>query len=304
MGGQVADAPRDQIFWLHPVEQILIIGVDTKHKEGQHRLWDRRNENELDEGMVENVAVNGVRTPTKVKKISRKMVAEDPLLEEKHVGMFMMAWGRTRTRWARAAMKLPSRRGKPPIRVPALVSEADIGELAKEAKQENAVRVQTDPIQEALDIKQMREQGYSIDEIRTSYGLKTDAQVHGKLRILKLSETVQDALRAKKISLFAAMRLVKYDDDEQDSRLADMLAAVGDGKVTEETVRRSTTSSSEVKGLSKPIMRKLIALDLDSIEDKKVREAVRDAFRVASGAATARVIPGLSKALREIGYQE
>lgn len=303
MGGQVADAPRDQIFWLHPTEQIVIIGVDTRHKEGEHRLWDRRSENPLDEGMVQNVAAVGVHTPTKVKKITRKMVEADPCFDQEHIGMFMVAWGRTRTRWARAAMKLPSRRGKPPIRVPAIVSELDVGELAKQAKTENAVRVQTDPIQEALDIKLMREQGYSIEEIKLSYGLKSDAAVHAKLRVLKASEGVRDALRDKRITPTAAARLMKYDEGEQDERLAEMLAAAGDGRVTESTVRRKTTKSDEAKGLSKAEMRKLAELDLESI-DEEIREVVRNAFRVASGKATARVIPGLAKALRQIGYQE
>lgn len=296
MGGQVADAPRDQIFWLHPIEQIVIIGVDTRHKEGDHRLWDRRNDNPLDEGMIENVAANGVKVPTKVKKITRKMVEADPLFDEKHIGMFLMAWGRTRTRWARAAMKLPSRRGKPPIRVPAIVSDADISELAKESKVENAVRVQVDPIQEALDIKLLKEQGYSIDEIRVSYGLKTDAQVHAKLRVLKLSERVQDALRAKKISTSAAMRLAKYDEAEQDRRLARVLEAVGPARATEESVRKSTTAADSLKGLSKPLMRKLADV-------KTLHPLLRRFMRVASGEKEARTCPGLAKALREIGYE-
>lgn len=299
MGAQATDAPRHQFFDLHPFDDIVIIGLDTKHKEGEHKLWCRRIFNPLDEGMVANVDKYKVRSPIKVKKIDAQMIEEDPLLEGL-LGKYIAGWGRTRTRWARAAtLRRRKRRAADPlVRVPAIIVERHVtfDELARESKLENAVRVQTNPIQEALDIQAMIDDGEPLEQIRIAYGLKTAGALAAKRRVLKLCDSAQSALISGKISTSAALRLVKYDHEEQESRLEDMFAALRDGDtVTEETVRRSTTSSEAAKGLSRATLRELA-------ECKTLHPLLRRFARVVAGEREAKSCPTLSKSLRELGY--
>ena len=59
MGKQALDFKRGATFKIPPARP-LVIGVDTKHKKGEHPLWDPRSFWDLNPDVIESMVEHGV----------------------------------------------------------------------------------------------------------------------------------------------------------------------------------------------------------------------------------------------------
>ena len=101
-------------------------------------------------------------------------------------------------------------------KVPAVIIDLNDNESAEVAIVENIQRKNLSPIEEAKSYKKLLDRGYlTQDELASRMG-KTQGAISNKLRLLNLSQEVQDALLNNQISERHARSLLRLDkDDEQ-----------------------------------------------------------------------------------------
>ena len=99
--------------------------------------------------------------------------------------------------------------------IPAIITDVDDKESAEIALIENVQRQDMTPIEEAISYKKILDMGYITQtELATKLG-KTQSTIANKLRLLNLSEEVQDALLEEKISERHARSLLRVDKKDQ-----------------------------------------------------------------------------------------
>ena len=99
--------------------------------------------------------------------------------------------------------------------IPAIITDVDDKESAEIALIENVQRQDMTPIEEAISYKKILDMGYITQtELAIKLG-KTQSTIANKLRLLNLSEEVQDALLEEKISERHARSLLKVDKKDQ-----------------------------------------------------------------------------------------
>ncbi len=100
-------------------------------------------------------------------------------------------------------------------KVPAVVIDLNDNESAEVAIVENIQRKNLSAIEEARSYKKLLDRGYlTQEELATRMG-KTQGAISNKLRLLNLSEEVQDALLNNEISERHARSLLKIEDKEE-----------------------------------------------------------------------------------------
>ena len=101
-------------------------------------------------------------------------------------------------------------------KVPAIIIDLNDNESAEVAIVENIQRKNLSPIEEAKSYKKLLDRGYlTQDELASRMG-KTQGSISNKLRLLNLSQDVQDALLNNQISERHARSLLKLEkEDEQ-----------------------------------------------------------------------------------------
>ena len=100
-------------------------------------------------------------------------------------------------------------------KVPAIVIDLNDNESAEVAIVENIQRKNLSPIEEAKSFKKLLDRGYlTQDELAASMG-KTQGAISNKLRLLNLSEDVQDALLNNQISERHARSLLKLENEDE-----------------------------------------------------------------------------------------
>ena len=106
-------------------------------------------------------------------------------------------------------------------KVPAVIIDLNDNESAEVAIVENIQRKNLSPIEEAKSYKKLLDRGYlTQDELASRMG-KTQGAISNKLRLLNLSQEVQDALLNNQISERHARSLLRLDkDDEQQEVLS------------------------------------------------------------------------------------
>ena len=99
--------------------------------------------------------------------------------------------------------------------IPAIITDVDDKESAEIALIENVQRQDMTPIEEAISYKKILDMGYITQtELAIKLG-KTQSTIANKLRLLNLSEEVQDALLEEKISERHARSLLRVDKKAQ-----------------------------------------------------------------------------------------
>ena len=97
-------------------------------------------------------------------------------------------------------------------KVPAIIIDLNDNESAEVAIVENIQRKNLSPIEEAKSYKKLLDRGYlTQDELASRMG-KTQGSISNKLRLLNLSNDVQDALLNNKISERHARSLLKIEN--------------------------------------------------------------------------------------------
>ena len=100
-------------------------------------------------------------------------------------------------------------------KVPAVVIDLNDNESAEVAIVENIQRKNLSPIEEAKSYKKLLDRGYlTQDELASRMG-KTQGAISNKLRLLNLSQDVQDALLNNQISERHARSLLKLENEDE-----------------------------------------------------------------------------------------
>lgn len=156
-----------------------------------------------------------------------------PLVARKHEGRYILIAGERRLRAAGLAGL---------HEVPVVVRDAEApAEQLELALVENLQRADLDPIESALGYERLvQEYGYTQEEVATRVG-KNRATVANALRLLKLPEFVQEAVRDGRLSAGHARALVPVEDVEQLRELvARILAQHLSVRATERLVATAT----------------------------------------------------------------
>ena len=106
-------------------------------------------------------------------------------------------------------------------KVPAFIINLNDNESAEVAIVENIQRRDLSPIEEAKSYKKLLDRGYLTQDQLASRMGKAQATISNKLRLLNLSESVQDALLNNKISERHARSLLKIESKEKQKELLD-----------------------------------------------------------------------------------
>lgn len=124
--------------------------------------------------------------------------------------------------------------------IPAIVTDLNDKDSAEVALIENVQRQNLTPIEEAISYKKILDMGYLTQEALAEKLGKTQSTIANKLRLLNLSDEVQEALLNEKISERHARSLLKINDQSKQNTLLDRI-------ITERLTVRKT--DEEIKNM-------------------------------------------------------
>lgn len=292
MGKQaIPGAGRGQVFYI-PADRVTIIGFDTKHKKGEHPLWDERAAEPPSESLVRNIAVHGVKNAVKIRKNG---LHEKGPYEGEHV--LEVIDGRDRTKSCREAAKRADKAGEV---APLLKVEFERGSedaqvstmiMLNEQRKDDGIMVKAAKATRVLGM------GHTEEQVANLFGVEVQS-VNRWRKLVELAPAVQRAIELGKISATAAVRLHKLGHDEQIEKLAELIAngqrptaAQASDKVKPETKRRS------VQLLPKRKLNKIIQ---DEQWVASLSEDAQALLRVFYGDKRAvGLVPGLRERLKE-----
>ena len=107
--------------------------------------------------------------------------------------------------------------------IPAIVNDLDDKNSSEIAIIENIQRQNLTPIEEAISYKRIIDMGYLTQEQLARKIGKSQSAIANKIRLLKLSDNVQDALMEKKISERHARSLLKLDSLKKQDELLEKI---------------------------------------------------------------------------------
>ena len=107
--------------------------------------------------------------------------------------------------------------------IPAIVSNLDDKESSEIAVIENIQRQNLTPIEEAISYKRIIDMGYVTQEDLAKKVGKSQSAIANKIRLLRLSDNVQEALMEKRISERHARSLLKLESLKKQDELLDRI---------------------------------------------------------------------------------
>ena len=127
--------------------------------------------------------------------------------------------------------------------IPAIITDLNDKDSAEIALIENVQRQNLTPIEEAVSYKKILDMGYmNQSELAEKLG-KKQSTVANKLRLLNLTDTVQEALLQEKISERHARSLLRLPKDKQDEMLDRITRERMTVRKTDEEINKILTSS-------------------------------------------------------------
>ncbi len=246
---------RKSAYTANPRE-LTIIGRDTKHKRGEHPLWDERAAREVDEAMVCNIMVYGVIEPVTVVRDGDGFNVVD---------------GRGRVMAAREANKRLKKQGSKELRIPVLMRDGDDSRLFGVMVSANEHRRADDVLVKAQKAGRMLDFDATEEEVANAFGV-TVATVRGWKLLLSASPRVQKAITAGAISSTAATALARLPRDKQDEQLS-KLTKNGQKPTVRDAEKAAVNGNGKASKAapSRAMLRKLAA-------HPKLSEEVRAAF--------------------------
>ena len=159
--------------------------------------------------------------------------------------------------------------------IPAIITNLDDKNSAEIALIENVQRQDLTPIEEAISYKKILDMGYlNQSDLAEKLG-KTQSTIANKLRLLNLSEEVQEALLEQKISERHARSLLKLNENQQQIMLDRIITERLTVRKTDEEIKKMLESSpdetSSVQNEKEPEL-EILDLDLDGNEEQKMNE--------------------------------
>ncbi|MBO8155633.1 MAG: nucleoid occlusion protein [Bacillaceae bacterium] len=144
--------------------------------------------------------------------------------------------------------------------IPAIIKNMNDAETASVALIENLQREELSVIEEAMAYSQLLEiHGLTQEALAQRLG-KSQSTIANKLRLLKLPEPVQTALKNKEITERHARAMIKLNDEEKQVKLLNEIIEKGlNVKQTEERIKKMQTSAEKkktkprMKGISKDV---------------------------------------------------
>ena len=107
--------------------------------------------------------------------------------------------------------------------IPAIIMDVNDKESSEIAVVENIQRKDLNAIEEAISYKRILDIGYMTQEKLAQKMGKSQASIANKIRLLKLSDEVQDALMKKEISERHARSLLKLDSQKQQNEMLERI---------------------------------------------------------------------------------
>lgn len=180
-------------------------------------LYDERHKLAVDENLVKNINYHGILEPVLVRK-------------NPETGVVEVVAGRQRVKAAREINRRRREEGGEPLFVPTIVRRGDDASVTSAMASENELRTSDDPMNRARKMQRLVQFGKSETEIGVVFGC-TAATVKNTLSLLECTNTVRRAVEAGKIKPSVAYQLAKQTPEEQNEKVAAILAAT-----SEETV--------------------------------------------------------------------
>jgi len=317
MGKQALDGRRLNGFWMNP-DDLVIVGIDTPHKKGEHPLWDERINLPLAENMVLNIMAEGVHEPIIVRK-----EGDTPFVVN----------GRQRVRHAREANKRLTAAGKEPVEIKTIVERGSDDRMfgimvsTNELRREDAFEAKLSKLERYMAMGKDEQQaavvfGVAVPTIKTW------------LAILEAGPEVKGAIRDGLLTHTAAAKIATQPRDKQSALIKEVREAAkesgivpangsnghanGNGKakrVSAEEVRRKVKNADaepDKRVHEKPgavtVRHLLEACDADGREtlggDRTYDKGFFDALRWLRGELAADRIKGLKGMLRSVSKEE
>lgn len=202
--------PESDRPWRIAPDKLVIIGLDTPHKEGEHPLWDARIHLPLDEALILSFMAIGVRVPIDV-------VVRD--------GRAYVVDGRRRTMNAREAARRLLRLGEPPLTVPICSTPGErlSDEMASEISATlNELRL-NDPFPvKARRARRMLDREHDPARVATAFGISPET-LAGWMSVLDAAPEVTSGLQTGTINLKIATELSALPRERQAEALGELL---------------------------------------------------------------------------------
>jgi ParB family chromosome partitioning protein len=259
MAKTAIDAHRSNIFNVDP--ESLTIVTDPAHP-----LYDERVKLPIDENLVRNIMVHGVRQIINVRKNGDEIEVVD---------------GRQRVRHAIEANKRLRKEGAEPVRVRVFLEKGTDADLAGVTVLLNEHRRDDDVMGKALKAQRLLNLAKTDDEVANIFGV-TKQTLRGWQTLLEASPAVQKAVAAGDVSPSAAAVIAKLPRADQATKLAELKAGAPiKGK------RAGKVSARQAKGKTGP--QRPSVRDIQVVMDwaaTKQLNSITEAFRWILGDST------------------
>jgi ParB family chromosome partitioning protein len=258
--------PRGEIYLFEP--EVLRI-----HKDPKHPLFDERALWPIDEKMVLNIMVYGVKEPCLIRR------------DGEHIDVVN---GRQRVTNACEANRRLRKAGNDPIRVPCKLERGEDSYMASLMVLTNELRRSDGPLTRAAKAQRLLSMGKTAEEVCIVFGID-NATLGRLLKLLDCAPEVQALVRDGKLGYVAASQLGALSREDQLVQLKVLMAS---GQTTTGDVARAIRAKktgardTAVKAPSKRLLRTLIGM-IKEQEDKNGEKAVcvnaRDVLRWVLG---------------------
>lgn len=262
-------APKAAATFLMWPEDLVIIGLDTSHKCGEHPLWDERAFRPVKEPSVKNMMVNRGRLVSAI-------VAE----QDAELG-YVVADGRGRVLDAREANKRLKERGEEPFR---LKVEIELGgdENASFERMvvKNAFTTPTTLLADARKAVDMLKGGVPMAKVCLSFG-KSEDTIRLWQQVVELPPELRKRVDRGLIPPSQAVKLAKANKEQLEAalRVADGREAMADGKPKRQSARELAKAAGKVLPPTRKEVKAL--LDDDAVmqrAEKLGKGTLADAF--------------------------
>lgn len=281
---------RMNMFGMNP-DDLVIIGLDTDHEEGEHPLWDERINLPLDESLIRNITVFGVIKPVIVRKNGKVPEVVD---------------GRRRVRAAREALKRQRESGQVELVVPVIAQRGEDLSTFGVMVLANEFRVDDGMLGKARKLAHLLRMGASTADAAITFGV-TEASIRNWTKLLDCDPQILEAVDNDQLPASAAADLAVLPREEQVKKLEELQAEAGPGnKVTTrqtQRVKRSATSKPGTKVHSaprKPVLKALV----EKSTTARVPDVLVAAVRWFLGESDGSDIAGLAEVLEVIEREQ
>lgn len=267
----IIDAPRAASSFLVWPEELTIIGLDTAHKRGEHRLWDERAFRGFNEGSVRNMMVN------RSALLSEITIELDPELGK------LIADGRGRTIDAREANRRLIERGEEPFQLKAqVVRYKDDATSFERMVVKNAFATPATLLEKARKATEMVDGGIPVERVRLAFGVSDDTLRLWR-QITELPPELYKRVERNALPATQAVKLARMSREQQEAalRVADARGEVEEGKRPKRgSSRELARAAGKVLPPTRKEVRALLERDAEVVgrAEKLGKAEVADAF--------------------------